>query len=201
VLVQQFKRLHLHEKVLVIGLILSFLFTFLDWFFQVNITPVANELGKYEDIKTFNAYEGIIAVIGYFYSILTLSALVAFILSLKEKMVSKFIEKRHWLFLFLTGESLFLLVLAFLIYTSYSMQYSRAGVRHGLILLIITNIVTLFASHYYFIQRNRIKLKSAFESQLGKDNINIDFDEVTNKKNKQDDTLDQMTLADYNEEK
>jgi cytochrome bd-type quinol oxidase subunit 1 len=158
---QKFKRQSLPEKILFFSLILSFFCTFLPWFYKELPTT-----GKENLIISANAYQEIAGVLGYFYILFILTAFVFLILQLKEKSITKFLEKKPWFFLFLTGESLFLLILSFLIYTSYSLQFARSGIKYGLFFAIIANIISFFASHFYYLEKNKNLKKQEFISNM-----------------------------------
>jgi hypothetical protein len=193
---QLYHRLSLPEKILAISLVLGFIFTFFDWFYQIQISPTINEAGNYEEALQFNAYNGIAAVTGYFYALFTLTTLLSLLLSVHDKYLQNFLSKNHWFYLFLTGESLFLLILTFLIYTNYSLQFTKAGIKSGLILAIIANLGALFSAHFYFLKNRRRNIKKSFQSQM-QETVNLEPDIPTPSEKAKDDTRQQMSFADY----
>jgi len=186
------------EKFLTVSLIFSFLFTFFSWFYQANITGTPNADGKYEEIISFNAYEGISAVTGYFYALFILTAIALIFLSLKDKTLASFLDKRPWFFLFLTGQSLFLLVITFLIYSAYSLQFTRASIEIGLVLSIISNLIAVFSAHFYYLQKKKIIISKKFTEQM-QNNIHLQSEDIQLKsETEKRETEDrQMSLADY----
>lgn len=161
-----FQQLSSPEKVLILALGLSFFFTFFPWFSQLSITAIPNAVGKYEDVKTFSGYEGITAVMGWFHVLFIGAVILSVFLANTNRFVQSFVNQHYWWYLFLVGESLFLLILTALIDTSYAIQFTSAGIQYGLIFCIILNIVALFASHFFFLHRKKIQIKKIFASQM-----------------------------------
>lgn len=193
---QLYHRLSLPEKILAISLLLGFVFTFFDWFYQIQISPTMNSAGNYEEALQFNAYNGIAAVTGYFYALFTLTTLASLLLSMHDKYVQNFLSKNHWFYLFLTGESLFLLILTFLIYTNYSLQFTKAGVKSGLILAIIANLGALFAAHFYYLKNRKKNIKKVFQDQM-QENIRLETDTPDTSEPSKETSHKQMSFADY----
>lgn len=195
------------EKVLLISLGISFICTFLPWFYKVNIHAVPDALGQYSETLRFFAYNGITAVMGWFFALFVITAITTILLSGKNIWVQSFLKKHHWFYLFLTGESLFILILTALIYMSYSLQFSRAGIEYGLIFAIITNIAALFGAHFYFLHHKKIQAKKVFTEQmqgniqLKPESLEKEIDYLRDTKPKAEKTEKeeiQMSLADYN---
>ena len=161
-----FQQLSNPEKALVISLLLSFFFTFFPWFSQISITAIPNAVGKYEDVKTFSGYEGITAVMGWFHVFFVITIIFSVFLSNSNRIVQSFVHKYYWWYLFLAGESLFILILTALINTAYAIQFTSAGIQYGLIFCIILNIIALFSSHFFFLHRKKIQIKKIFASQM-----------------------------------
>ena len=206
---QQIKRhffqLSSPEKTILISLGLCFIFTFFPWFYKVSIHATPDEFGKYDQISTFFAYDGITAVMGWFFSIFILTGIATVFFSVKNIIIQNFLKKNPWFYLALTGESLFLLVLTALIYASYSLQFSRAGIEFGLILAIISNIAALFGAHFYFLQKKKIHARAAFAEQMhGSTNLKTDSLEkeadVYIKEVVEKEEITQMSLADYDKD-
>lgn len=202
---RQLKKLSFNEKFLIVALFFCFIFTIPNWFFHIKATSIPNEYNNYANTKNFNAYQGIAAVMGYFYSIFILSALFGAISTAFIPAIKRFFEKKYWFYLFLTGEALFILVLTTLIYTSYSMHFTKAGIKYGLILAIISNIIALFAAHFYYLKKNKIKIKKQFSAQMH-NNIHLEAEKITpvpqkehihKEKHEPKKTQAQMSLGDF----
>ena len=183
------------EKILFFSLIFSFVFTFFDWFYQIQMSLTMNDQGNYEQYISFSAYDGIAAVIGYFYSLFVVTTFIILILSMYDKYILSFVSKNSWLYLFLTGESLFLLILSFLIYTNYSLQFTKAGIKYGLVMGIVCNLLALFAAHFYFLQNRKKNIKKAFQNNNNTVSLEHDVDESL--KTVKNETHKQMSFADY----
>ena len=203
----KFKRLTKPEQTILVSLLLSLSFTFCPWFYKVKINPLADKNGNYEIIESFHAYNSdIIAVLGYFYAIFILTAITAIIVSMYDKFINSLIKKYNWFFLFCTSQSFFLLILTFLIYTSYSMQFARADTKYSLFITMLFNIVALFASHFYFINQRKLSMKREFASKM-KGAVHLETEEVSNNKTIESEEIDneeklkQMTFADYDLDK
>lgn len=194
------------EKLLLISLSIAFLCTFLPWFYKVNIHAEPNPLGQFSETVQFIAYNGITAVTGWFFALFVLTAITTIMLSGKQIWVQSFLKNHHWFYLFLTGQSLFILVLTTLIYMSYALQFSRAGIEYGLVFAIIANIVALFGAHFYFLHHKKIQAKKIFAEQmqgniqLKPESLEKDMDYLKDMKPKTEKTEKeeiQMSLADY----
>ncbi len=184
----KFTRLPLAERILFFSSVFCLIFTFFpSWFKKV--------IPSSEVAINYNAYTGVTAAIWYFYAIFLISIIVIFILSLSNKKIKAFIEHRNWVYLFITGESLFLLVIALLVNMHYALQFVEASIGAGLVLCIIANILSLFSAHFYFLQRKNNKIRKEFINQM-KPNISLDIDEITSK-NDNDSKNSQMNFSDY----
>lgn len=199
---QQFKRLSSTEKTMFISFAICFFFTFFSWFYQRETSETPFNDGSYERFIHYNAYKGVTAVIGYFYAFFILSGLGTIILSVKDKFVSRFIDKQPWFYLLITGESLFLLVLSFLIYTSYSLQFSSAGSSFGIYFVIISNIVALFAAHFFFLKKRKYLKDKVFREQMH-GTVNLETDQISHsspskesKKENKEEAEKQMSFGD-----
>jgi hypothetical protein len=177
-LLKKFKQLSSIEKVLTVTLFLCFLFTFSPWFLKENQLSVANQLKQYTETEKLNAYSGITAVVGYFYTIFILTALASQLLSLKSRFINSFFIKNYWFYLFLTGEALFLLIINGLIWAAYSMQSLKTEITYGFFITGIINIIALFAAHFYYLQKKKIRLKKMFVSQM-QSNVHLEPDDLS----------------------
>ncbi|PCI25400.1 hypothetical protein COB57_01595 [Candidatus Peregrinibacteria bacterium] len=189
------------ERVLLVTLFLSFVLTFFSWFYSTETSDnVIVDTDSYESTIYYNAYQGITSVLGYLYVLFLAIPFVGILISMKDKWVKSFFEKRPWLFLFFTGESLFLLIITFLVYSAYAIQAFKSGIQPALIITIIVNLVSLFAAHFYYIRKDKERRVRLVDSQL-KSQVQLETDIVGGKipdlDKKEEESDAQMTLGDY----
>lgn len=138
------------ERIILFMSVISILTCFLTWFVQVDVS-----LGLDYKVQTnYNAFLWIWAVLGYFYFIF---AVIQFLLLCfkTNRQIESFVSHNRWIFLFLTGEALFVSVCALLIYSAYAFSSPFSRIWFGLYLSIISMVIGLFGSHYYFISKKK----------------------------------------------
>ena len=192
----KFKRLPLAERVLFFSSIFCLIFTFFPSWFTKEIVIVGTEFintsERVTEISNYNAYTWVTAAVWYFYLIFIISLIVIFILSLMNKKVKSLLEQKNWIYIFITGESLFLLTIILLVSMHYSFTFFKAGIWAWLILCIISNFIALFSAHFYFLERKNNKIKKEFISQM-KPNITLDIDKI---QKEEDNKSSQMSFID-----
>lgn len=118
---------------------------------------------------SYNAFNWIWAVLWYFFFLCLLSIFLIIILKINKSEVKLFIEKHNWIYLFLTWEALFISICAFLIYTSYWISISNSEIWFWLHIAIISQIIWLLTSHFYFLKKNKKNRKTkTFEMPITK---------------------------------
>lgn len=189
----KFRRLSLNQKALFFFLILAFIFTFLRWFYYIETTLIPG--GEVKEIERyFNAYQGVTAVMGYFYSFFLLSTLGMFLFSMYDNYLQGVIQKKPWLYTLFVSEALFLLVLMFLVYTSdtLSADFRKSGVCIPLFLEGIFTLGALFSAHFYWIYEKKNATKKQFLEQM-KGSVSLEPEEIK----KEDKEVQQMSLGDF----
>ncbi len=122
-------RLTAEEKVIGIGSIAMLIGTFMPWY------GVIMNFDKKSLTET--GFSGDLGVIGFVIFILSIISLIVLVGENLHLPLPKFGYKREQILFFLIGESFFLTLITMAIYTKRSLEFTEAGLRFGIYLVLI----------------------------------------------------------------
>lgn len=143
------RSLSFSEKLLFFSSTIWIISSFFTWFSTKEFTDWM--------LVSYNAFTWIWAVLWYFYFIFMISIFILIILKWTNLLLSNFLKRQNWIYLFLSWEALFVSVCTMLIYSSYSFGLPYASIWFWLYLAIISQVVGLFWAHYFLISNYSVR--------------------------------------------
>lgn len=156
------KKISISERIIFTTSFIWIISCFLNWFSYSQIEDFDNKI-----IIFFNAFDWIWAVLWYFYFLCILSILTIILLKNKKEYIKNFLEQKNWIYLFLNWQALFISICALLIYSAYWLNNAYSEIWIWIYIAIISQLIWVFASHYYFLKNNKNKIKN-FEVSITK---------------------------------
>ena len=180
------------EKVFAVGTFVGGISCFLPWF--------SLEMGSGKpEIITYLGVTGLCASIGFFVLFFCLFSGTLLWTKLSAHQFSFFSPRSKWYF-GSAFQSLFLLVLALLIYSKYSMNYTNAGTSFGLWIGILGECVALGAAYNLIVLEKKETTKEIFQPPK-MDHASLQHEEIKKEEVGESVESRQMNFGEYTEEK
>lgn len=198
-----FIRLSTEEKVTLIGGLAILFGSFMPWY-QVNLSVTA-------DTVSVNGFGGDMGVIGLAVFLLTLFACLLLVGEHMRFRMPTFGHVKEKVMLFLTAQSVFLLLLTLLVYTKRSLDFTNAEIRFGLYTALIGGFFAAIAAYATLQRLKRREVQDFFgrddNAEETEDETEDTAVETDDSRDEIDETMEeeiaeeaeQMSLSDFSE--
>lgn len=166
---REFRHLTVSRKAIFIGCLLAIIFAFFPWF---EITSGYSTKIEIERMTGFSGYY-IFGTISVLFALISLFVLIREMLTRK---LNTFSIKNSVIWMFLSGEAIFALVIAIFVFSSYFIKSSNVEFRFGIFFSIICHIVVFGAAHFALIEDSKISAKKDFQKISDEDMARLNLE-------------------------
>lgn len=163
-------RLTAEEKVIGIGSLIMIIGTFMPWY------SVIMNFDKKSLTET--GFSGDLGVIGFVIFIMSLISLLVLVAENMHLPLPQFGYKRDQILFFFLGEAFFLILLTMAIYTKRSLEFTEAGLRFGIYLVLLGAFFGALSSFALIQKKKKKEVQEFFSHKQEDENVDEKKEEV-----------------------